>query len=91
METNRVEINITEIHIRAAQQSQRWNPAEIAILQQTTFLPVGYLANRIQLMDEQGVEYTCDMPATLVQFLERFRQGAAVLPGTFTLGCVVLN
>ncbi len=59
----------------------------MAILRQTTYMPVGMLGQSLQLMDARGVEYSCFVPEAMQDFLERFAQGLPLTPARFELTC----
>jgi hypothetical protein len=83
-----IRLEVNSEHIRVAQRSHgRWTPVDIAVLRQTSYLPVGMLDDCLQLMDERGVEFSCAVSEALRQFLEHYAAGQTVRPAQFELAC----
>jgi hypothetical protein len=83
-----VKVCIDERHIRAAQRGQsRLTPLEIAVLDQTPYLPTGFVNGSITLMDEDGTEFQCPLSPEAQEFLSANCQARIVQPITVTLDC----
>jgi hypothetical protein len=84
----KLELRINEEHILAARRNRRGlTPIEMAVLQQTDYLPTGFIDGSISLIDEDGKDYLCHIPPEMSEFLQAFRADLPVSPATFELEC----